>query len=85
MRAAERYLYRAAAWAREVIDWGEEGGITVYQGDILSALTRHRRVAARGPHGLGKTAPRPGRPGWRAVQQRRTAGGSASDRSAKGP
>ncbi|MFJ4469563.1 hypothetical protein ACIP2X_19010 [Streptomyces sp. NPDC089424] len=55
MQAAERYLYRPAAWAREVIDWGEDGGLTFYQDDILGALARHRRVAARGPHGLGKT------------------------------
>ncbi|MET7720662.1 hypothetical protein [Streptomyces mirabilis] len=55
MQAAERYLYRPAAWAREVIDWGEDGGLTFYQDDILRALARHRRVAARGPHGLGKT------------------------------
>jgi hypothetical protein len=55
MQAAERYLYRPAAWAREVIDWGEDGGLTAYQADILAALARRRRVAARGPHGLGKT------------------------------
>ncbi|MGX1301354.1 hypothetical protein RKD35_002842 [Streptomyces albogriseolus] len=55
MQAAERYLYRPSAWAREVIDWGEDGGLTFYQDDILAALARHRRVAARGPHGLGKT------------------------------
>lgn len=27
-----------------------------YQADVLTALTTHRRVAVRGPHGLGKTA-----------------------------
>src|SRR5690349_8858286 len=27
-----------------------------YQEDILRAVVEHRRVAARGPHGLGKTA-----------------------------
>ncbi|MFD5570454.1 hypothetical protein [Streptomyces cadmiisoli] len=55
MQAADRYLYRPAAWAREVIDWGEDGGLTFYQDDIMRALAKHRRVAARGPHGLGKT------------------------------
>ncbi|MDN3056860.1 hypothetical protein PH213_20360 [Streptomyces sp. SRF1] len=55
MQAAERYLHRPAAWAREVIDWGQTGGVTPYQGDILTALPKHRRVAVRGPHGLGKT------------------------------
>lgn len=29
---------------------------TVYQAEILRAFVRHRRVAARGPHGLGKSA-----------------------------
>ncbi|MFH8577137.1 hypothetical protein [Streptomyces zaomyceticus] len=55
VQAQERYMYRPAAWAREVIDWQGGDGITAYQGDIMSALARHRRVAARGPHGLGKT------------------------------
>ncbi|MGW6416286.1 hypothetical protein [Streptomyces sp. NPDC055055] len=54
-QAQERYMYRPDAWAREVIDWQGGDGITAYQGDIMSALARHRRVAARGPHGLGKT------------------------------
>ncbi|MFJ5814982.1 hypothetical protein ACIQGT_13940 [Streptomyces sp. NPDC093108] len=55
VQAQERYMYRPAAWAREVIDWQGGDGITPYQGDIMDALAARRRVAARGPHGLGKT------------------------------
>jgi hypothetical protein len=55
IQAQERYMYRPAAWARECIDWRGESGVTPYQGDTLDALAKYRRVAARGPHGLGKT------------------------------
>ncbi|MFE7357735.1 hypothetical protein ACFU8Q_32530 [Streptomyces sp. NPDC057543] len=55
IQVQERYMYQPAAWAREVIDWGEGSGVTPYQGDIMDALASRRRVAARGPHGLGKT------------------------------
>lgn len=39
-------------FVREILD----AEPTPYQQDILRALVRHKRVAARGPHGLGKTA-----------------------------
>lgn len=55
MQAVERYMYDPAGWARDCIDWGDDGGISAYQGDILDAIPRERRVAARGPHGLGKS------------------------------
>ncbi|MEU1815158.1 hypothetical protein ABZ543_08165 [Streptomyces roseifaciens] len=55
MQAVERYMYDPAGWARDVIDWGSDGGMTAYQGEILAALPVRRRVAARGPHGLGKS------------------------------
>jgi hypothetical protein len=42
-------------WARDVIDWGQDGGLTGYQAGILDALPARKRVAVRGPHGLGKT------------------------------
>jgi hypothetical protein len=54
-QTAERYMYDPAGWARDCIDWGPDGGMTPYQGDILDALPRRRRVTVRGPHGLGKT------------------------------
>lgn len=49
------YHDRPAAFARECIDWRGAPGITDYQGDILDAIPVHKRVAVRGPHGLGKT------------------------------
>lgn len=52
---AVRYMYDPAAWAAEVIDWQAGQGLTAYQTDILDLLPRKRRVAVRGPHGLGKT------------------------------
>lgn len=51
-----RYMYDPAAWARDCVNWEEGGGLTFYQDDILAQLAEHRRVAVRGPHGLGKTA-----------------------------
>ncbi|MER7835356.1 hypothetical protein ABTY98_05445 [Streptomyces sp. NPDC096040] len=55
-RRAARYMYDPVGWARDCIAWGEGEGLTPYQTDILGALPVHRRVAVRGPHGLGKTA-----------------------------
>ncbi|MFB7496075.1 hypothetical protein ACFC09_15510 [Streptomyces sp. NPDC056161] len=55
-RRVLRYMYDPAGWARDVIAWEPGQGLTAYQEDILSALPVKRRVAVRGPHGLGKTA-----------------------------
>lgn len=49
------WMYAPATWARDVIDWPDGQALTAYQADILEALPRKRRVAVRGPHGLGKT------------------------------
>lgn len=51
---ATRYLHDPVGWAREVIDWQDGAGLTPYQADILATLPERRRVAVRGPHGLGK-------------------------------
>lgn len=51
----DRWMYDPAAWAREVIAWPEGQGSAPYQNDVLDSLARKRRVAVRGPHGLGKT------------------------------
>ena len=51
-----RWMYDPAAWAREVIDWPDGANLTAYQEEALTALPLHRRVAVRGPHGLGKSA-----------------------------
>jgi hypothetical protein len=50
-----RYLYDPAGWARDCIDWRAGGCLTAYQQDVLAALPVKRRVAVRGPHGLGKS------------------------------
>lgn len=51
----DRYLYDPVAWAHDMIDWPAGGGLADYQDEILDAIVRRRKVAARGPHGLGKT------------------------------
>lgn len=50
-----RWLYDPVGWVREVIDWRDGEGLTPYQEDVLASLAQRRRVAVRGPHGLGKT------------------------------
>jgi hypothetical protein len=43
------------AFIHDMIIWPEGDGLTPYQEDILAHLPTHGRVAAYGPHGLGKT------------------------------
>ena len=50
-----KYHDHPAAFARECIDWRDSSGLTDYQAEILDAVPREKRVAVRGPHGLGKT------------------------------
>jgi len=52
---AIKYMYDPVGWVRDVIDWQPGEGLAAYQEDVLSLLAKERRVAARGPHGLGKT------------------------------
>lgn len=54
-RRAVKYLYDPAAWARDCILWDDDGGMTGYQAEVLTAIPVRKRVAVRGPHGLGKT------------------------------
>lgn len=51
---ADRYYRDPAAWAQDVIAWPAGEGLTAYQQDALGSLPSKRRVAVRGPHGLGK-------------------------------
>lgn len=53
---ADRFYRDPVAWARDVIAWPEGQGLTAYQQDALGSLPSKRRVAVRGPHGLGKSA-----------------------------
>lgn len=54
--AAVRWLHDPAAFAQEAITWPAGQGLTAYQAEILRQLPLRRRLAVRGPHGLGKTA-----------------------------
>ncbi|MEC3995007.1 hypothetical protein VSR01_16300 [Actinacidiphila sp. DG2A-62] len=53
---AVRYLNDPVAFSREVIRWGPDESLAPYQEDTMAALPVKRRVAVRGPHGLGKSA-----------------------------
>lgn len=54
-RLLSSYAYDPVGFARDLIFWKPGEGLTGYQADILDRLVEHRRVAVRGPHGLGKT------------------------------
>lgn len=51
----DRYFSDPVAFAHDCIDFGDDGGLTPYQAEILANLVEKRRAAVRGPHGLGKT------------------------------
>jgi hypothetical protein len=53
-QTAARYYNDPVAFIDECVDFGD-GTLTAYQRDVLAALPVKRRVAVRGPHGLGKT------------------------------
>lgn len=48
------YLHNPVGWAGAFIDW-HGPGLAAYQAEVLEVLPEKRRVAVRGPHGLGKT------------------------------
>lgn len=52
---ARRYLNDPVGWVRRYIRWGDGEGLTDYQEEIVAHLPKNKRVAVRGPHGLGKT------------------------------
>jgi hypothetical protein len=52
----QAYLHYPAAFVMDCFEWRENEGPAVYQLEILSEFPRHKRVAVRGPHALGKTA-----------------------------
>ncbi len=51
-----KYRDDPAAFARDCIRWREGEGPASYQAETLARLPVERRLAVRGPHGLGKTA-----------------------------
>jgi len=52
-----RLTYRndPIAFLHDCFDWREGEGPTAYQEEIIAVLPHKKRVAVRGPHGLGKT------------------------------
>jgi hypothetical protein len=54
-QGAAVYYHDPVAFARECIKWKPGEFLTFYQEEILQSLVDKRRVAVRGPHGLGKT------------------------------
>lgn len=55
-QGAAVYYYDPARFALECFTWNHDEGLTSYQSEILAALVHKRKISARGPHGLGKTA-----------------------------
>ncbi len=53
---AQRYWSDPVGFLHDCFSWPEGKGPTSYQEEILSLLPEKKRVAVRGPHGLGKTA-----------------------------
>src|SRR5437667_12550996 len=54
--AADLYHEDPVAFVSECIKWKEDESPTKYQLSNLKALAEKKRVAIRGPHGLGKTS-----------------------------
>ena len=54
-RSLVEYSNDPAGFVSECIDWGEGGGPTPYQLEVLGELPARRRLAIRSPHGSGKT------------------------------
>lgn len=53
---SERYWDDPAAFVQDCFTWRDDEQPSPYQLEILTALVIHKRVSARGPHGLGKSA-----------------------------
>jgi hypothetical protein len=53
---ARVYWSDPVGFLRDCVAWPEGKAATAYQTEILSLLPDKKRVAVRGPHGLGKTA-----------------------------
>jgi len=51
----QQWLNDPVGWVDACVDFGDGDGLTPYQREILDQIIPRKRVAARGPHGLGKT------------------------------
>jgi hypothetical protein len=54
-RPLAKYHDDPVAFVHDIIEWPEGQGPTEYQDEILARLHDRKRLAVRGPHGLGKT------------------------------
>jgi hypothetical protein len=54
-RLVSSYLHDPVGWTRRFVYWRDGEGLAAYQNEVLNDLITRRRVAVRGPHGLGKT------------------------------
>lgn len=54
-QGASKYLYDPLGFVDNCIDWKAGESLTPYQRDIMALMVSKRRLAVRGPHGLGKT------------------------------
>lgn len=52
---ARRYMYDPVGWIEKYLLWQPGQSMTDYQAEIVDDLAKHKRIAVRGPHGLGKT------------------------------
>jgi len=52
----EKYKNDPKGFVMDCFKWEDEKGPTFYQEEILDELVEFKRIAIRGPHGLGKTA-----------------------------
>jgi hypothetical protein len=52
---ARRYMYDPVGWISRYLLWRPGQGLTDYQAEIADSLPKKKRVAVRGPHGLGKS------------------------------
>lgn len=52
---AKRFYADPVGFAETCIDWGSGDGLAPYQKEVMGQLPVKRRVAVRGPHGLGKS------------------------------
>ena len=55
-----RYYDDPLGFAADCIDWRGDG-LTDYQQEIIGELPARKRIAVRGPHGLGKSPISPSR------------------------
>jgi hypothetical protein len=52
----EQFYDDPVGFAEQCLRWPEGQSLTAYQARYMRRLVEHKRIAVRGPHGLGKTA-----------------------------